>query len=84
MIKRSPSLTDQVRTNIKGRILADEFDDDRIPSETYLADELGVSRTTIRDALGRLEIEGVIYRKQGAGTFVNRPGLRIRSPLEEI
>jgi GntR family transcriptional regulator len=84
MIKRSPSLTDQVRTNLKSRILANEFDDDRIPSETSLADELGVSRTTIRDALGRLEIEGVIYRKQGAGTFVNRPGLRIRSPLEEI
>ncbi len=84
MLKRSPSLTDQARTNIKSRILANEFDDDRIPSETVLADELGVSRTTIRDALGRLEIEGVIYRKQGAGTFVNRPGLRIRSPLEEI
>lgn len=84
MIKRSPSLTDQVRSNIKVRILANEFEDDRIPSETFLADELGVSRTTIRDALGRLEIEGVIYRKQGAGTFVNRPGLRIRSPLEEI
>ncbi len=84
MITRSPSLTDQVRTNIKSRILANEFDDDRIPSETDLADELGVSRTTIRDALGRLEIERVIYRKQGAGTFVNRPGLRIRSPLEEI
>jgi GntR family transcriptional regulator len=84
MLKRSPSLTDQVRTNLKSRILANEFDDDRIPSETSLADELGVSRTTIRDALGRLEIEGVIYRKQGAGTFVNRPGLRIRSPLEEI
>lgn len=84
MIKRSPSLTDQVRNNVKSRILANEFEDDRIPSETDLADELGVSRTTIRDALGRLEIEGVIYRKQGAGTFVNRPGLRIKSPLEEI
>jgi GntR family transcriptional regulator len=31
-----------------------------------------------------LENEGVIYRKQGAGTFVNRPGLRIRSRLDEI
>jgi GntR family transcriptional regulator len=26
----------------------------------------------------------VVYRKQGAGTFVNRPGLRIKSRLEEI
>jgi GntR family transcriptional regulator len=84
MLKRSPSLTDQAKAAIKERIVADEFDDGRIPSETVLADELGVSRTTIRDALSRLENEGVIYRKQGAGTFVNRPGLQINSRLEEI
>jgi GntR family transcriptional regulator len=84
MIKRSPSLTDQVKENIKGRIVNNEFVDDRIPSETDLAEELGVSRTTVRDAFSRLEIEGVIYRKQGAGTFVNRPGLQIKSRLDEI
>lgn len=84
MLKRNPSLTDQAKAAIKERIVADEFDDGRIPSETDLADELGVSRTTIRDALSRLENEGVIFRKQGAGTFVNRPGLQISSRLEEI
>lgn len=84
MIKRSPSLTDQVKAHIKQQILASAYEGDRIPSETDLASELGVSRTTIRDALSRLENEGVVYRKQGAGTFVNRPGLRIRSRLEEI
>ena len=84
MIKRSPSLTDQVKSHIKNQILTNEYADDRIPSETDLASELGVSRTTIRDALSRLENEGVIYRKQGAGTFVNRPGLQIRSRLDEI
>jgi GntR family transcriptional regulator len=84
MLKRSPSLTDQAKDHIKQRILADEYDGGRIPSETDLASELGVSRTTIRDALGRLEIEGVIFRKQGAGTFVNEPGLQIKSRLEEI
>ena len=84
MLKRNPSLTEQARDHIKQRILADEFDGGRIPSETDLANNLGVSRTTIRDALSRLEIEGVIYRKQGAGTFVNEPGLQIKSRLEEI
>jgi GntR family transcriptional regulator len=84
MLKRNPSLTDQARAAIKERIVADEFDDGRIPSETDLAGELGVSRTTIRDALSRLENEGVILRKQGAGTFVNGPGLQINSRLEEI
>jgi GntR family transcriptional regulator len=84
MIKRSPSLTDQVKSHLKEQILNDEFEGDRIPSETDLANDLGVSRTTVRDALSRLESEGVIYRKQGVGTFVNRPGLQIKSRLDEI
>lgn len=84
MIKRSPSLTEQTKTHIKQLIVADEFVDGRIPSETILADQFGVSRTTIRDALGRLEHEGVLYRKQGSGTFINEPGLQIKSKLDEI
>jgi GntR family transcriptional regulator len=84
MIKRSPSLTGQVKAHIKQQILDNAYEDDRVPAETELAADLGVSRTTVRDALSRLENEGVIFRKQGAGTFVNRPGLRIRSRLDEI
>ncbi|MBN1217306.1 MAG: GntR family transcriptional regulator [Anaerolineae bacterium] len=84
MLKRTPSLTEQAKAHLKQRIINDEFDDGRIPSETDLADALGVSRTTIRDALSRLELEGVVYRKQGAGTFVNKAGLQIKTRLEEI
>ena len=84
MITRNPSLTDQVKAHIKEQIVNDEFEDGRIPPEATLAEDLGVSRTTIRDALGKLEHEGAIYRKQGAGTFVNKPGLQIKSRLEEI
>ena len=84
MLKRSPSLTDQAKAHIKDQILNNEFEDGRIPSEADLASELGVSRTTIRDALSRLEIEGVVFRKQGSGTYVNEPGLQIKSRLEEI
>ncbi len=84
MITRNPSLTDQVKAHIKEQIVNDEFEGGRIPPEAALAEDLGVSRTTIRDALGKLEHEGAIYRKQGAGTFVNEAGLQIRSRLEEI
>ena len=84
MLKRSPSLTEKAKSYIKHRIINNEFEDGRIPSETDLANELGVSRTTIRDALSRLELEGAIYRKQGAGTFVNEAGLQIKTRLEEI
>lgn len=84
MLERKPSLTDQAKAYIKQRILNDEFEDGRIPSETDLASELGVSRTTIRDALSRLANEGAVYRRQGSGTYVNKPGLQIRTRLEEI
>ena len=84
MLKRTPSLTEQAKSLIKQRIVNAEFDEGRIPSETDLANELGVSRTTIRDALSRLELEGTIIRKQGAGTFVNEASLQIHTRLEEI
>lgn len=84
MLKRNPSLTEQAKSYIKQRIINAKFEAGRIPSETDLANELGVSRTTIRDALSRLELEGVIYRKQGAGTFVNEAGLQLKTRLEEI
>ena len=84
MITRNPSLTDQVTAHIKGLIASDGFLEGRIPPETDLAADLGVSRTTVRDALSRLEHEGAIYRRQGAGTFVNEHGLRIKSRLENI
>jgi GntR family transcriptional regulator len=43
----------------------------RIPSESELSDELGVSRATIRTALAKLAANGLILRKQGDGTYVN-------------
>ena len=84
MLRRAPTLAEQVKSHIKDRIVNNEFVDGRVPSETDLADVLGVSRTTVRDALSRLEMEGTIVRKQGAGTFVVKPGLQIKSRLEEI
>ena len=84
MLERKPSLTEQAKAYIKQQIVDNAFEGDRIPSETDLASELGVSRTTIRDALSRLENEGAVYRKQGSGTYVNRAGLQIRQRLEEM
>jgi GntR family transcriptional regulator len=43
----------------------------RIPSESELSDEFGVSRATVRTALAKLAANGMILRKQGNGTFVN-------------
>jgi len=46
---------------------------DRLPSEDELADRFGVSRPTLRRALGYLEAQGVVIRRQGIGTFVSWP-----------
>jgi len=84
MLRRAPSLTDQVKAHIKDLILQRQFADGRVPPEMELAELLGVSRTTVREALSRLEMEGTISRRQGSGTFVNDPVLQIRSRLDEI
>ena len=84
MLKRSPSLVEQVKTHLKQRIINAEFDDGRMPSEADLAGELKVSRNTVRDALSRLEMEGVIFRRQGAGTFINEATSLVKTRLEEI
>ena len=84
MFKRGPSLTEQVKSHLKHRITNAEFETGRIPSEANLASELGVSRNTVRDALSRLEMEGIIFRKQGAGTFVNKTNLLVKTRLEEV
>lgn len=84
MFKRTPSLTEQIKAHLRQRILNAEFADGRIPPEMELASEFNVSRSTIRDALSRLETEGVIFRKQGAGTFVNVTGLQVKVRLDEI
>src|ERR1700751_1330721 len=47
----------------------------QIPTETELAGEFNVSRTTIRNALHVLEQEGKIERTRGRGTIVKLPRL---------
>lgn len=43
---------------------------DRIPSETELAKEIGISRTSLREAVRLLIAKGVLEIRRGKGTFV--------------
>ena len=42
----------------------------QLPPEEEFAAQLGISRSTLREALGHLETRGYIARRQGVGTFV--------------
>jgi DNA-binding FadR family transcriptional regulator len=46
---------------------------ERFPTEGQLVRELGVSRNTLREAIGRLEAVGVICVRHGLGMFVGGP-----------
>lgn len=52
----------------------------KLPTERELATEFEVSRLTVRRALDHLENSGLVYRVQGAGTFVAAP--RITKSVE--
>jgi GntR family transcriptional regulator, transcriptional repressor for pyruvate dehydrogenase complex len=43
---------------------------DKLPTERSLAEQLGVSRSSVREALSALEVLGVIHSRQGLGNFI--------------
>ena len=58
---------------------------ERLPPERELAEQLQVSRGSLREALRILEVAGVVESRQGDGTFVREgPGLGLLSPLAVI
>ena len=71
-LKRSPipfyvQVAGVLRRRIESGILVVN---DRLPSLESLASEFGVARVTARQAVSTLEEEGLVWRKQGKGTFV--------------
>ena len=75
-LRRSPalSLPDQLSLDIERTILEGSLKPgERLPTEQALAQQLGVSRVSIRQALHELEQRGLIDRKPGRGTTVRAP-----------
>lgn len=67
------SLNARIYNELKQKIQEGIYkEDDLLPTELQLISEYGVSRAPVRQALGRLESEGLIIRKAGKGTFVAR------------
>ena len=68
---RAKSRTQEVLEALVGMIDAAGLEvGDQLPSETVLAEQLGVGRSTIREALNRWEGLGLLKRRRGSGTYL--------------
>jgi len=73
--KQEPDLPAQIAKALRDAILSGELTaDDRLPSESDLAETFDVSRPTVREALKRLAAQSLIRTERGAfgGAFIRR------------
>lgn len=76
---------EEVAKQIERLILEKMSPGDKLPAERELAEMLGVSRSSIRDAMRRLEMVGLVQPRQGAGTVVREISTeKLVSPLANI
>ena len=69
--RRNPSVTDEAIDKIQGLIISGSWGPgDRLPKETELAAQLGLSRNSLREAVRALSQLRVLEVRQGDGTYV--------------
>lgn len=79
-----PSLVESVIDQLRASVESGEWPvGQRIPVESVLADRLGVSRNTVREAVRVLVHAGLLDTRQGSGTFV-RTGVDPAETLRRI
>lgn len=78
-LTRSQRLHESLRS-----LIASTKPGERLPSEPALAQRLGVSRATLREAMRTFETQGLIRRRQGSGTYVVHPPSVIETGLEVL
>jgi len=74
----------QSTTHALAEILRQAAPGSALPSEPRLARQLGVSRSTLREAMRPFEQRGLISRRQGVGTFVSSQPRVIETGLEQL
>lgn len=71
----APAMSDTVAQQLLKQIEIGSFAaTGKLPTEAVLAQQFGVSRTVIREAISRLKNEGVVEPRQGSGVFVKEHG----------
>lgn len=71
MRKRSPGLAHDIVAELTQRILLGQLaPGEKLPSESAIVREHGVSRTVVREAISKLQAAGLVETRHGIGTFV--------------
>jgi GntR family transcriptional repressor for pyruvate dehydrogenase complex len=80
------AVTERVTAEIKAMVTSGQFPPGaRLPGEREMAHQFGVSRPTVRQAVGALVQMGVLEARQGAGTAVARSGVNVlKTPFEML
>lgn len=84
--KNQMTKCDYVVEQLKERIISGEYKSgDQLPPEGALCEIFGVSRITVREALKKLNMMGLVEIKQGKGTFVKSVDLGLfMKPLFQL
>jgi DNA-binding GntR family transcriptional regulator len=82
--KTEQSLTEIAYLDILGRIVESRLPLSRPLKETQLAQELGISRTPVREALHRLELEGLLVNSDTGRYTVRLPSAQEIQEAAEI
>jgi len=79
-------LSDDIIERIETLILEGSFRaGERLPAERALAEEFGVSRPSLREAIQKLVARGLLISRHGGGTFVSESlGSSFRDPMIEL
>ncbi len=77
-LARTQTLVSQTEQVLREAILKGRFPGNRLPTAVELADQLGVSRETVRLAQEALEREGLLVKYRRKGTLLQAPALQIR------
>jgi GntR family transcriptional repressor for pyruvate dehydrogenase complex len=68
---RSRNVAEEIASDLRNKILSGEYQPgDRLPAERELAQTLGVHRSSVREALKKLEQLGLVSTRRGGGTTV--------------
>lgn len=82
--EQKPSYVETAYEGIKALIMEEEIKPGELLSENQLADYLNMSRTPIREAIRRLQAEGLLESKKGLGTFLKPLRLKDVKNIYEV